>query len=326
MLQITKELPCSITHSLKPDSFFLALDTTGFQAEVSAISMIGIAIPVHKHTITLYQWFNENGMEQQEILSSFFQYIKNKKYVITYYGNRFALPFLDKKSAEYGLSNPLSAITSEDYYDIMRTMRPILGLSSCKQSTIESYFQCKRTSSLAGKKLVKQYQTYVKNPDDTIKDALLLHNQETLEILCNLTSIFSYQDLQNGKIHGCKMKTVANDNISFTFALPSTISKSMDYTKNHIQLHIIKDHGQLIMPVDPNGFVKHYYPNPKDYYYLPFEDYAIHKSLASFVSKDYRKKATADTCYEKLSVNHPVFQKESDLKQFLLDTLCYLFK
>ncbi|MDO4169152.1 MAG: ribonuclease H-like domain-containing protein [Lachnospiraceae bacterium] len=326
MLQIKKEIPCSITHSLKPDSFFLALDTTGFQAEVSAISMIGIAIPVDHQTITIYQWFNENGMEQQEILSSFFQYIKHKKYVITYYGNRFALPFLDKKSAEYGLSNPLSTIISEDYYAIMRTMRPILGLPSCKQATIESYFQCKRTNPLVGKKLVKQYQTYVKNPNDAIKDALLLHNQETLEILCSLTSILSYQDLQNGKIHDCKIENVANNYISFTFALPSTLLKPMDYTKNYIQLHVIKHQGQLLIPVDPNGLVKHYYPNPKDYYYLPVEDYAIHKSLASFVSNNYRQKATLDTCYEKISIQHPAFKKEPTLKQFLSDTLCYLFK
>lgn len=47
------------------------------------------------------------------------------------------------------------------------------------------------------------------------------------------------------------------------------------------------------------GTLKFFYPNYKDYFYLPLEDTAIHKSVASFVDKDHKKKATADTCYTK---------------------------
>ena len=38
-----------------------------------------------------------------------------------------------------------------------------------------------------------------------------------------------------------------------------------------------------------------YFPNYKDYYYLPVEDKAIHKSLAAVVEKQYRKPATRET-------------------------------
>ncbi len=43
----------------------------------------------------------------------------------------------------------------------------------------------------------------------------------------------------------------------------------------------------------------HFFPNYKDYYYLPEEDTAMHKSVACFVDADHRKKATAKTCYVK---------------------------
>ena len=45
------------------------------------------------------------------------------------------------------------------------------------------------------------------------------------------------------------------------------------------------------------GELRHFYPNYKDYYYLPAEDMAIHKSVAAYVDKDYRVKATAANCY-----------------------------
>ncbi len=41
----------------------------------------------------------------------------------------------------------------------------------------------------------------------------------------------------------------------------------------------------------------YFYANYKDYYYLPAQDQAIHKSIASFVDKAHREQAHADNCY-----------------------------
>ena len=43
--------------------------------------------------------------------------------------------------------------------------------------------------------------------------------------------------------------------------------------------------------------LKFFHPDYKDYYYLPVEDCAIHKSLATFVDKNHRQKAKASNCY-----------------------------
>jgi hypothetical protein len=43
--------------------------------------------------------------------------------------------------------------------------------------------------------------------------------------------------------------------------------------------------------------MKYFYSNYRDYYYLPEEDTALHKSVAEYVDKEYRLQATAATCY-----------------------------
>ncbi len=43
--------------------------------------------------------------------------------------------------------------------------------------------------------------------------------------------------------------------------------------------------------------LKYFYSNYKDYYYLPEEDVAIHKSLAEFVDKGFKEKAKPQNCY-----------------------------
>ena len=45
------------------------------------------------------------------------------------------------------------------------------------------------------------------------------------------------------------------------------------------------------------GELKYFYPDYKNYSYLPAEDNAIHKSVAVYVDKSQRMPATAATCY-----------------------------
>ena len=47
------------------------------------------------------------------------------------------------------------------------------------------------------------------------------------------------------------------------------------------------------------GELKYFYPNYKDYYYLPAEDCAIHKSVGTYVDKNFRTQAKAANCYSK---------------------------
>lgn len=80
------------------------------------------------------------------------------------------------------------------------------------------------------------------------------------------------------------------------------------------------DGNQLTLKVPLfRGELKFFYANYQDYYYLPMEDMAIHKSLASFVDRSHRVQATAATCYTRKSgtflpewdrFREPFFKKE----------------
>ena len=54
--------------------------------------------------------------------------------------------------------------------------------------------------------------------------------------------------------------------------------------------------GALTLPLF-QGELLYFFPDYKNYYYLPLEDQAVHKSVASYVDKKYRRPATAATCY-----------------------------
>ena len=68
------------------------------------------------------------------------------------------------------------------------------------------------------------------------------------------------------------------------------------YQGDLCSLHCKDSSVKLVIP-GYTGILKFFYDNYKDYYYLPEEDMAIHKSVASYVDKDHRKKATKETCY-----------------------------
>ena len=68
--------------------------------------------------------------------------------------------------------------------------------------------------------------------------------------------------------------------------------------------------------------------NYKDYYYLPQEDTAIHKSIASFVDKAYREQAKPENCYTKKEGQYlmewdlvfaPFFKESYNDKRFFFD-------
>jgi hypothetical protein len=50
-----------------------------------------------------------------------------------------------------------------------------------------------------------------------------------------------------------------------------------------------------------NDTLKYFYKDYKNYYYLPAEDTAIHKSVAAYVDNEHKVKATKDTAYTKVT-------------------------
>jgi len=76
-----------------------------------------------------------------------------------------------------------------------------------------------------------------------------------------------------------------------------------------------------------DGELKYFYPNFKEYFYLPLEDTAVHKSVGEFVDKSARVRATAKTCYtKKRGLFLPQFEPlwEPALKREYKDALSFV--
>ena len=81
-------------------------------------------------------------------------------------------------------------------------------------------------------------------------------------------------------------------NLKFPVPLPADITCSA----NSCYFIGCGNEGRLRVPIYEEE-MKYFYSNYKDYYYLPQEDIAIHKSVASFVDKEFRQQALASNCY-----------------------------
>ena len=96
------------------------------------------------------------------------------------------------------------------------------------------------------------------------------------------------------------------------------VPRRISHKLNDFSLMISPTRTSIRVPIY-EGELHYFYPNYKDYYYLPEEDLAIHKSVASYVDRQYRENARAYNCYNRKtstflpqysSVMQPEFRKE----------------
>ena len=100
--------------------------------------------------------------------------------------------------------------------------------------------------------------------------------------------IFTYDDMAG---NACPF-------LSLTWKSRCAIPVPLAYDSAPVSLELNRD--TLVCNIALyQGELKYFYSNYKDYYYLPLEDTAIHKSVGEYVDRDARTKATARTCYTK---------------------------
>ncbi|MBQ8598304.1 MAG: ribonuclease H-like domain-containing protein [Lachnospiraceae bacterium] len=282
---------------------FLDIETTGFLATSSTLYLIGCAF-YSEGNWHIRQWFAQAPEEEAELLKSFCSFAADYSYLIHYNGNTFDIPFLKQKAAEYGISCDFSHMEGLDIYRRIAPYKNFLKLSDCKLKTVEAFLGIKREDTFTGGELIQVYKDYAASHDFDLYHTLLLHNSDDMKGMLEVLPILSYYDLFNcnikarrvqanyyNDIHGIQRKELIMELI-FSSPLPVPISfmgKGCHFKGEGYE-------GILIIPIYEEE-LKYFYASYKDYYYLPTEDVAMHKSIAAFVDKDYRQQATASNCY-----------------------------
>lgn len=309
------------------EALFIDIETTGLSPKTSDIYLIGCGY-FDGDTYRIRQFFAESATHEEEILSAFSSFAMDFKKLVHFNGDRFDIPFLADKYKKHLLSDPCEIRESLDIYKCVKPYKMQLGIPDCKQKTVELYLGIDREDEYSGGKLINVYRHYVDKRDDESLHLLLLHNHDDVLGMLRILPILRYHRFFSMFKNLPKQSVRTDEKIIdslFSGDLPMKASKvQANYYKDYSGVNRQEVLMKLRLPFElPGGLagnldgcffkadkkeatlrvplfeeeLKYFYSGYKDYYYLPREDMAIHKSLATFVDKDYRKKATPENCY-----------------------------
>lgn len=337
MITIEKRLDLPDTYPLErigplEGLLFFDIETTGFSGDYASLYLIGCTF-YRSGGWNLIQWFADTKDSEEALLHAFFGFLKQFKILIHFNGDGFDLPFLSKRCLHYRLPYDFSAVTSIDIYKKIKPYRKLLGLESMKQKAIEQFLGVSRTDKYSGGRLIEVYHDYLKTHEQLLYDLLILHNEDDLKGMPMILPILNYPDfLEHPFVLEIQAVGDETDAANTPCRHLKLVCKS-DYTipvpfrTFNPPVDCFGDGCRLIFTIRLfDGTLKHFYPNYRDYYYLIYEDTAVHKSIGEYVDKDARIKATAKTCYTKkegcfLPQFEPVW--EPVMKQDPKDKLSY---
>ena len=286
-------------------SIFFDIETTGFSPVTTQIYLIGCARRT-ANTIIIEQFFAENKQDEEAILTAFLKLLENYPTIITFNGIGFDIPYIKAKCDRYKLAEQFSDKEYIDLFKIASRLKFLLNLPNYKQTSIEDFFGIQRKDLFHGGELIQIYQDYIKNPCEQALFFLKQHNYEDVLGMIDLLPIITYQRFIAGNY---KLSSIASNlyldydgaeqkELIFTLQLDPPLPKRVSCNYEEFYLLINNTEAKLKVRLF-EGELKYFFPNYKDYYYLPAEDTAIHKDIAACVDKAHRKKATVSTCYTK---------------------------
>ncbi len=304
---------------------FFDIETTGFSAKTSTLYLIG-CLYKKESDIVMEQFFAESKDDEKEVLLHFIELLSNYKTIFSFNGLGFDLPFIKAKCETYGITHNFDQYQYIDIFKEVTNIKFLLKLPNYKQKTIEDFLGIYRNDKYSGGELISIYEEYVQTKDAHSEELLLLHNYEDVVGMLDLLPILSYRQILKDGYHVKNAETTTYTNYDGECGLEMIITLQNKYSVpqrishqcNEFYITMNKDLTKIRIPVF-EGELKFFYSNYKDYYYLPVEDMAIHKSVASFVDKEYREKAKACNCYTRKtsqflpqydSIMNPSFKKE----------------
>ena len=282
---------------------FIDIETTGFTAKSSSLYLIGAAY-FYSGCWHIKQWFAENYNDEQSVLNDFFSFAADYTHLVHFNGNNFDLPYLLQKCEMYKLPHNFDNFEGIDIYKRISPYKFFLHTPNCKQKTLEELLGIDREDIYSGGDLIGLYHEYVRNHNKETYHTLLLHNSDDMKGMLLILPLLAFYDLFNSPIKAKKVQS--NQFVDYhghnrrellmKLELPTPLPMSISNLSNGCYFSGEGTEGILKVPVFEEE-MKYFYSNYKDYYYLPDEDTALHKSVASFVDKEHRTQATAATCY-----------------------------
>lgn len=300
-----KDYAALSTISSEPDKLcFLDIETTGFSRINCLCYLIGIVYftdsqPVYR------QWLAEKAADEIVMINELNSFLSDKEYLITFNGETFDLPFLSKRAQFHKITFDFSHMKSLDLYKVVNKCNSLLNLSDKKQKTVENFLQIHRKDTYTGGELIEVFRHFVAFKDPKDRALLLLHNHDDIVGMLDLCSILSYSAIINGQFtcNNAYLDTVMHSNehvrqlcVNLSLVIPIPVPLSIDNKDFSIRAN--EKSMTVFIPIYEAEY-KFFYKDYKDYYYLPDEDKAIHKSVAVYVDSSCKVKAGKENAFTK---------------------------
>lgn len=300
-------LPVDFNTPHPGDILFFDIETTGLTPDLSTIFMIGCGF-FNGDRLEITQWLSDSPElhGELEILRAFSEWLENHKtisgkwHLITYNGQNFDLPFLQSRCDQCGISNPLAAMqlteNHRDFYRFLRNFKNLWPVPNLKLKSIAAWLGYAPSGAPEGRKLILAYQEYVKTKESSILDLLFLHNIQDLSALGFILSLCNYAAFFNGAYTVTKTALSEKDGLEFVITPNVYLPKPLNYEAFGFRMAVSPSEVHILAPVY-DGKLRYYHSDFKNYVYLPKEDYAIPKSMASYIDRNHWIKTSRENCY-----------------------------
>lgn len=291
-------------------TIFFDIETTGFSPARSNLYLIGCATR-KADMLCIDQFFAESNDEESEVIAAFFALLAQYHTIITFNGIGFDIPYLKAKCDSLQIPSPFDAHAYIDLYKEVSKLKALLGLASLKQKSIELFLGIDRTDLFSGGELIEVYKAYTRQPTEEALLLLRQHNYKDVLYMPKLLPILSYREVLTDRLTVTALE--ANESrtfdggtqkeLIFTLSGAYPVPKPLSYRCGDCYLSFRHTDIRLCVKLFDEE-LRFFLENPKDYYYLPTEDRAVLKSLATGVDRAYRRQANTSNCYVR---KHAIF-------------------
>ena len=267
----------------------------------------------NESVVRLISWISEQESDEYEMLTALSDALDSIRRIITFNGNAFDLPHLHQKYKAFDLMDPLQG---KQYLDLMLRLKPIsrfLALPSGKLADFAGFLHLAQPDASDEASFRFHPGAEDKHEASTPNDALY-----TLECM----SLLHYADFLD---QGARIREVTTDEERVIFRLhyPDGFPVGFSVHDSGFHLRFSEDGTVLLSSRICNGSIRYYHTDVKNYWYLPLEGYAIHKSAAQYVDKSRREKAVRENCYHLVPVSPAFLQDPAMLDGYLKSVLAY---